>query len=223
MRKKVFLVGATGGVGSRLAPLLLKDGFDVTGTCRTEEQADALREQRIKPCRLDLMEATIESLTDATEAHDIIVFSAGAAGSGAERTTAIDGLTPVKLIAAANNNAIKRMVLVSAFMDAGRGEGLSEGFEHYMATKRQADAAVTASKLDWVIVRPGTLSDEDGVASTGSGKINAGHAIPYGSIARANVAQTLAELIRTPSIKREIIEITDGNTPVSEAVAAFKR
>ena len=47
-----------------------------------------------------------------------------------------------------------------------------------MKIKRKADNALSASGLEWVILRPGTLISEDG-----DGLINAGQAIPYGTVA----------------------------------------
>lgn len=55
---------------------------------------------------------------------------------------------------------LQELVDVFAFHDARRGQGMSSDFEHYMAVKRAADIAVATSSLDWVIVRPGTLTDE---------------------------------------------------------------
>ena len=87
-----------------------------------------------------------------------------------------------------------------------------------MKVKRQADNALAASELDWIILRPGTLVSEDG-----NGLVNAGLAIPYGSVARGSVARMLAALIDTPAICREIIELTDGDTPVPDAVSLLQR
>ncbi len=42
-------------------------------------------------------------------------------------------------------------------------------------------------------------------------------------MARGNVAATLAELINTSEITNEIIELTNGDTPIAEAVASLKR
>ncbi|MFB4204701.1 SDR family oxidoreductase [Arhodomonas sp. KWT2] len=213
----VFIVGVTGGIGSRLAPKLIEAGHGVSGLHRRPEQDAALREVGVTPYPGDLMEVTTEDLVEATKGHDAIVFSAGAAGSGADRTTAIDYGTPVKLIEAARFNGISRLYLVSAFMDAGRDRPRKEGFEHYMKMKRQADNAVVASGLDWVIVRPGTLVTEDG-----SGLVNLERAIPYGNVARGNVAGVLAALIDRPSTRNEILEVTDGETPIDQAVEAIR-
>jgi uncharacterized protein YbjT (DUF2867 family) len=215
---KIFIIGSTGGVGSRLGPLLVEAGHDVTGLHRKPEQAENLENAGITPRFGDIITMTVDDLTHFTSDCDVIVFSAGAAGSGLERTTAIDGEGVVKTIHASRANGIARVYLVSAFMDAGRDQTRRDGFEHYMKVKRQADNALAASGLDWVILRPGTLVSEDG-----NGLVNAGPAISYGSVARGNVAKMLAALIDAPMIRREIIELTDGEIPVQDAVMLLQR
>ena len=215
---KIFIIGATGGVGSRLGPLLVAAGHDVTGLHRKPEQADILETAGITPRLGDIMTMAAEDLAEFTRDCDVVVFSAGAAGSGLERTTAIDGEGVIKTIHAARANGIARVYLVSAFMDAGRAQPRKDGFEHYMKVKRQADNALAASELDWVILRPGTLVSEDG-----NGLVNAGLAICYGCVARGSVAKMLAAIIDAPAIRREIIELTDGDIPVPDAVRLLQR
>lgn len=214
----IFIVGATGGVGSRLGPMLIKAGHKVTALHRKSEQANRITQAGVTPCLGDIMAMTADDLTHFTKGSDVIVFSAGAAGSGLDRTRAIDGEGVVKTIDAAKANGISRVYLVSAFMDAGREQPRKNGFEHYMRVKREADNALAASGLDWVILRPGTLVSEDG-----DGLVNANLAVPYGSVARGNVAAMRAALIDTPSIRREIIELTDGDVPVQDAVMSLRR
>lgn len=215
---KIFIVGATGGVGSRLGPMLVKAGHKVTTLHRKPEQASHLIDAGMTPCLGDIMEMSADDFTNFTKNSDVIVFSAGAAGSGLERTSAIDGDGVIKTIHAAKANGISRVYLVSAFMDAIRDQPRKAGFEHYMSVKRKADNALVASGLEWVILRPGTLINEDG-----DGLVNANLAIPYGSVARGNVAAMLAALIETPAIRREIIELTDGDVPVQDAVMSLQR
>ncbi len=215
---RIFIIGATGGVGSKLGPMLIEAGHKVTALHRKPEQASRLAEAGMTPCHADIMNMTADDLTDLTKNSDVIVFSAGAAGSGLERTSAIDGEGVIKAIHAAKANGILRLYLVSAFMDAIRDQPRKEGFEHYMKVKRYADNALVASPLDWVILRPGTLTNEHG-----DGLVNANLAIPYGPVARGNVAAMLAALIETPSIRREIIELTDGDVPVQDAIISLRR
>ncbi len=121
-------------------------------------------------------------------------------------------------MAAAEQADVPRFMLVSAFPDAGRGKTPSEGFENYMRVKRQADAELVASRLEWVILRPGTLTDE-----AGTGRIHADLAIPYGVVPRADVAATLVGLIEQPAIKYQIIELTQGDSPIDEALQRLQR
>lgn len=215
---RIFIIGVTGGIGHRLAPLLLANEHQVTGLHRKPEQADNLRNAGITLVLGDLMELTAETLAPLIRGHDIVVFSSGAAGGGLDRTTRIDGDGPGHVVAAMKQEGISRLYLVSAFPEAGRGKDPNPRFEHYMTEKKRADADVAASDVDWVILRPGTLLHEDQ-----DGRVNAGFAIPYGTVKRGNVAQFLAKLIETPEIRREIIELTDGGTEISEAVNRIVR
>ena len=214
----IFIIGATGGVGRRLGRLLVRAGHSVAGLHRKRDQAAGLTDDGISPAQGDIIEMTPKQLAEAAQGADVIVFTAGAAGSGLDRTTVIDGDGPAKAIEAARLLGIARLYLVSAFPEAGRQRERSAGFEHYMAEKKRADAVVAASELDWVILRPGTLTDAEGEDT-----VTMGPAITYGSIARETVARALCALIKQPSVRREIIELTDGPTPIDEAVAALRQ
>ena len=210
----VFLVGATGGVGSRLGPMLVEAGHRVTAFHRKPGQADALTAEGLEPVRGDIIEMTADDFATAMGTADTVVFSAGAAGSGEERATRIDGDGPIKLIEAMGTTGARRLIVVSVFPEAGRTKDLGDGFEHYMREKKRADVAIAASGLDWVILRPGTLTDAEG-----PGRIALGPVLDYGDVARAHVAATLAALVDRPEIRREVLELTDGDTAITEAVA----
>ena len=84
--------------------------------------------------------------------------------------------------------------------------------------KKAADAHLVTTDLDWVIVRPGTLTNEPG-----TGRIAAGPALEYGTVPRDDVAAFLAAVLHEPAVSRTIVELTAGGTPVAEAVAALAR
>ena len=50
---RIFLAGATGAVGSRLAPMLLDAGHQVTGTTRSPAKAEELRAAGVEPVVVD--------------------------------------------------------------------------------------------------------------------------------------------------------------------------
>ncbi len=211
----VFIIGAAGKVGSRLVKRLSDNDHQVTAMHRKPEQSDSLTGLGGKPCLLSITDASVDSLAKAMKGADTVVFSAGAGGASVELTNAVDGEGLEKSVDAAQAAGVKRFILVSAFPDAGRGKHISETFENYMRVKRLADVYLAQSKLDWVIVRPGTLTLEEG-----TGKVNAGLAIKYGDISRDDVAETLLAIIENEGISRKIIELTEGETPVREAIAS---
>ena len=213
---KVFQIGAAGGVGSRLARLLAEHGDTSTGMHRRPDQAERIRAAGADPVQGDLILDTAGELAAKMRGHDAVVFSAGAHGTGRDQTTLIDGKGLEKAAAAAASAGVTRFVLVSVFPDAGRGGGLGEGFEHYMRVKKSADVHLARTGLDWVIVRPGTLSDEPG-----DGRVDAGLAVEYGPVRRDNVAAFIHAALHTPALNRTIVELTDGPTPAAEAAAAL--
>lgn len=213
---KVFQIGAAGGVGRRLSALLTARGVEVTGMHRAGPQATTIAEQGAVPVAGDLIADTVDELAAKLAGHDAVVFSAGAHGTGADQTTAIDGEGVVKAAAAAAAAGVSRFVLVSVFPEAGRGGEAGEGFEHYVRVKKEADAHLAATDLDWLIVRPGTLLD-----SPGTGRVLAGAALTYGDVPRDDVAAFLDAALAEPRLTRSVVELTGGPTPVADAVAAL--
>lgn len=210
---KVFQIGAAGGIGRRLAALLTEVGDEVTGMHRNPDQADAIIDSGATPVTGDLITDGIDALAAKFRGHDAIVFSAGAHGTGMDKTTLIDGKGLEKAADAARLAGVSRFLLVSVFPEAGRDRETSEGFEHYMRVKKTADVYLTRTDLDWLIVRPGTLRNEPG-----NGLVTAGPAIEYGDVARDAVAAFLAAALHRPELNRVIVELTNGTTPVAEAI-----
>jgi nucleoside-diphosphate-sugar epimerase len=57
MTKTLFLAGAAGAIGRRLAPLLLADGWRVVGTTRSAAKAPLLRQLGFEPVVVDVFDA----------------------------------------------------------------------------------------------------------------------------------------------------------------------
>lgn len=211
---KVLIIGATGKVGSRLARKLIGNGHEAVGTYRRADQAAALRLEGVEPVECDIVSTDVPEMAALMSGIDAVVFTAGAAGAGRELTDAIDGEGVLKASAAARAAGIKRFVLISAFPDAWRNKRMPDSFEHYMFVKRQADVHLAGTDLDWIILRPGTLLD-----SQPTGEVRLGLAIPYGEVSRDDVASTIVALIEEPRLRRVILELTSGSTPVQQAVS----
>lgn len=212
----VFIIGAAGGIGNRLARLLVERGERVSGMHRAEAQGEKVKAAGAVPVAGDLIADSVDELAQKLRGHDAVVFSAGAHGTGREQTSLIDGAGLEKAAESAGRAGVARFVLVSVFPDAGRDGEPREGFEHYMRVKKTADVYLARTSLDWLIVRPGTLRDE-----AGTGRVTAGPAIEYGDVARDDVAAFVDAALDEPRLNRVIVELTEGDTPVGEAVAAL--
>ncbi|MFY8285566.1 SDR family oxidoreductase [Pseudoalteromonas sp. SSMSWG5] len=216
---RVFIIGGAGKVGQRLSKQLSQRGHHIRALNRNKEKDDLLRQLGASPVRGNLTELDATSLAEHIKGNDVVVFTAGAGGKGGpEMTNAVDGEGLKTAVSAALIAGVSRFLLVSAFPEASREKFISDGFENYMRVKKMADVALSESGLEWVVLRPGLLDDKPG-----TGHVRAGLAIPYGSVSRDDVAATLAEIIEQPSVTRVIIELTEGDTPVHEAVQKMAR
>ncbi|MGW6459508.1 SDR family oxidoreductase [Streptomyces sp. NPDC055078] len=211
---KVFQIGAAGAVGGRLAQLLTARGDQVTGMHRNPAQATTVRDAGATPVIGDLITDSVEDLAAKLTGHDAVVFAAGAHGTGKDKTALIDGKGLEKAADAAQRAGVPRFVLVSVFPDAWRDRERNDGFEHYIKVKKTADVYLTRTDLDWLIVRPGTLLD-----SPGTGHVTAGPAVEYGDVHRDDVAAFIDAALHEPALRHTIVELTNGDTPVTTAAA----
>ena len=211
---RLFIVGGAGQIARRLTPLLVERGHAVSSLYRKAEQEAELADLGATPVEGDLTALSVDALAERMRGHDAVLFAAGAGGAGQEITNAVDGEGLRKTVDAARAAGVDRVLLISVFPEAGRTKGLGEGFENYMAVKKEADVYLVQSGLDYFILRPGTLTDE-----AGTGKVAADYALSYGSVTRDDVAAFLAEIVDRGGPARAIVELTGGETPAAEAAA----
>jgi uncharacterized protein YbjT (DUF2867 family) len=210
----VVIAGGHGQIALRLAELLSARGERVRGLIRNPEQAADLEERGAEPVICD-MEAE-EDLAPFVEGADAIVFAAGAGpGSGPERKRTVDLGAAVKLIDAAKRLGIDRYVMVSA-IGASDPERSSEAMRPYLDAKAEADAALAGSGLAFTIVRPGALTNDPG-----TGHVRAGQDIGTGSIARDDVAATIAAVLAAPNAIGVTVDLLEGDKPIEDVVAAL--
>jgi 2-alkyl-3-oxoalkanoate reductase len=75
---RVFVVGASGAIGTRLVPQLIGRGHEVTGTCRSPDKAEGLRALGAEPVVLDALDARAVREAIASGVPDAIVHQATA-------------------------------------------------------------------------------------------------------------------------------------------------
>ncbi|WP_406025729.1 NAD(P)H-binding protein [Nocardioides sp. NBC_00850] len=212
---KVFILGISGAIGALLADRLSAGGAEVHGLVRKPAQQVDFAARGVETTLGELSTMSAADLARAAAGSDAIVYTAGSNGGAREVTKAIDGDGVTKALEAARLAGANRFVLVSVLPESWRERDNPDEVEYYFAVKKQADIAVTRSDLDWVILRPSLLVDDPAL-----GTISLGPAEAHGEIARADVAETLTELLLEPRIRRQILELNTGTTPIREAVRA---
>ena len=174
-QQPLLLTGATGFIAGHLAERLVRKGARVRGTARRPETAAWLAEQGVEVVQADLLDA--ESLRRAAAGCRAVVHAAAWTG-GPELSPEMAWRTNVEgtanVLAAARAAGIERFVYVSsvAVYGVNRAALIDEFMptppvgQLYPDSKIAAEAAVRASGLPWVIVRPASTYGPRGTAWT---------------------------------------------------------
>lgn len=211
---KVFVVGANGQIGKHLVDMLkASDEHTVSVMVRKQEQVEAFEKAGVEAKLVDL-EGSVSDIAKAAKGCDAIVFTAGSGGhTGADKTMLIDLDGAAKTIEAAEENGIKRYIMVSAIHADSRekwGEGTPS---YYMVAKHHADRILKQSELTYTIVRPGGLLNEPG-----TGKISLADNISSGSIPREDVAKIIFGSLTNEHTYNRSFDVVSGADSISDAL-----
>ena len=73
MTKRIFLAGASGAIGRRLAPLLVANGWQVFGSTRSKDKEITLRSMGVEPVLVDVFDGAALSRL-VSEIHPEVVI-----------------------------------------------------------------------------------------------------------------------------------------------------
>lgn len=213
---KVFVVGANGKVARHFADFVKEDSaIDETAMIRKAEQAGFFEERGIDTVLLDLVKNSIDELAEAMKGSDAVIFSAGAGGSGIDKTILIDLDGAVKAMTAAEQAGVKRFVMVSTFRTGREAMSQEHDLQIYTIAKNYADEWLkNRTQLDWTIVHPGMLVDTDG-----TDQIKVGMGQEINEVPRQDVARTLISVLKNDNTIRKEFEVLAGDKTVEEAVS----
>lgn len=214
----VVIAGGHGKIALLLTRQLSMRGDRVVGLVRNPDHVDDVEEQGAVAVVTDLESTTAEALAEHLRPADAVVFAAGAGpGSGAGRKDTVDRAAAVLLADAARLAGVRRYLLVSsAGVDEPPAEGTDEVWAAYLAAKKAAEVAIAGTDLDWTILRPGGLTDDE---PTGAVTL-APPPVGYGKVTRADTAAVLVGLLDHPGTAGKVLELRGGDRTVDAAVAA---
>jgi uncharacterized protein YbjT (DUF2867 family) len=208
--EKILVAGANGTTGKKIVSLLNKsDRYVPVAMIRKESQKDYFKSQNVETVMADLT----EDVSHTTSGIDKVIF---AAGSGGADVVNVDQEGAKKLIDAGKKDRIKKFVMLSS-MGADKPEEATE-IKEYLKAKHNADEYLDISGLTFTIVRPGALTNDEGI-----GKIKLEHHLnESGDIPRWDVARTLVKSLDDDVAKNQAFEILSGNTKIEDAVNNFQ-
>jgi uncharacterized protein YbjT (DUF2867 family) len=215
--RAVAVVGGHGQIARHLLEQLASRGLRAIGVVRNPDHAAELEAFGAEVLVFDVERETAAALAAQLGDVDALVFAAGAGpGSSAERKLTVDRDGAVLTADAAELAGIRRVIIVSAMAADEFVVGSDDVFQVYLRAKSEADAIVRARDLDWTVVRPGGLTNDEP-----TGRIRTDTSTGRGSIPRADVAALVLELLLSGLAVRRQFEVVSGDTPIADALAAL--
>ncbi|NML69143.1 SDR family oxidoreductase [Chryseobacterium sp. RP-3-3] len=206
---KVLVIGANGRVGSLLVARLAAQHQVLAGSRNpnSENKVD-----NFEHLFIDLL-SDVDAIAESMSGIDAIYFVSGSRG---KNLLQVDLHGAIKTMQAAEKVGVKRYIMLSSVF-ALQPEHWKESFlkdlTDYNIAKHYADLYLTTqTQLDYTILQPGALKEEQG-----TGRIET-NVISAGSNSISNVVDTLVAILENDLTIGKVILIHDGNTPIDEAL-----
>jgi nucleoside-diphosphate-sugar epimerase len=206
---KVIVFGATGGTGKNVVERALAAGHDVVAVARKPEAVAA--RDRLRVVKGDVLDAA--SVEAALAGTDAVICAIGPSSNSKPGTLISDGTR--NLLAGCAKQGVRRFVFESGMVVSDGSELSLAGrfalgvfrrvYPKLYADKVIAEAAVQASGLDWVIVRPPVLDH-----SAPTGKYLAGpraRIFPGTALSHADCAEVLIKATVEPAWVKQVINV----------------
>src|SRR5882757_2145525 len=203
---KLFILGATGGIGRHLLQLALERGHHVTAYVRSPQKIESAHE-RLKLVQGDVFNA--DQMAGAMAGHDVVLSAFGPLTILSSTLRRQFGRT---LATAMRKSGVRRMQLVSAaflFRDLDLVARFLKAtlFRQMIPDMAGMEAEVCQSDLDWTIVRPPRLTNGP---ARHSYRIADG-SLPKGGflISRADVAHFMIGEAENPAHLKQIVGVAN--------------
>jgi uncharacterized protein YbjT (DUF2867 family) len=185
---QILVAGATGKTGRRLVHELKANGHAPIALVRPSSDTSAL------PSDVAIRQGDLTDLQEGVcDGCDAVIFAAGSGGTtGPEMTDRVDRDGAKRLVDLATKSGVSRFVMLSSV--GAETPNPESKLAHYLQAKHDADEHLKASGLSYAIVRPVSLTNDDGTRN-----IRYGDDVDVkGNAARGDVAAVLASAVDDP-------------------------
>jgi uncharacterized protein YbjT (DUF2867 family) len=206
---KVIVIGANGKTGTRIVKLLKES--DV------HEPVAMIRDLDHRPHFNDLGVTTVLGnlefpIDQAISGCDAVIFAAGSGGqTGKDKTVLVDHIGAIRSMVAAEVQGACRYVMLSSI---NADESSESKIAHYHKAKAMADRHLMDTELDWTIICPGGLRDDEGNGLVSVSK----QTHREGITTRDNLAACLVACLDLNNTIGKRFSLLEGETPVLDAL-----
>jgi putative NADH-flavin reductase len=207
---KIVVFGGTGGTGKNVLASALAAGHDVVAVARRPEALET-KHEKLTVVKGDVLDvASIEAAIAGAGAVISTVGPSSMRNPGTLLTDAAKNLVDACSKAGVRVLVWESGVIASDASEQGLFAKFALGMLHtfiaaFTAQKRDSEALITASALDWVIVRPVGLQH---TPATGAYKVGPKIAVNLTKqLAHADVADFLVKAATDPQYARQILHI----------------
>ncbi len=206
----ILVIGATGRVGKKLVNQLSLKGHTIYAGSRNPSLINTTK--KIIPIQFDLKE-DIKINALKMKLIDAVYFVAGSRSTDLFQS---DLFGSVKAMQSAEEAGVNRFIHLSGIFATEPEKwnpNMSSSMKDYYIAKFFSDRwLIDNTNLEYTILQPGTLTEEDG-----SGLVEF-DIKEYGNNSIDDVVAVLVEVLEKENTYKKIISMHQGNTPVAEAV-----
>ena len=206
---KVLVIGANGNTATRVVRLIKNE--------TSHEPIAMIRNttQRVKFNKLGVTTVLGDleyPIDHAIMGCNAIIFAAGSGSqTGKDKTILVDHIGAIRSMVTAQVHGVKRYVMLSTI---NADENSNSRIAHYHKAKAFADRHLIDTNLDWTIVCPGGLRDEEG-----NGLVSVqSELFLEGLTTRDNLAASLVSCLELPNTIGKRFSLIEGKTPIKEAL-----
>lgn len=212
---RIIIFGGHGKIALLAEALLAERGDEVTAVIRNPDHEEEVRAAGACPLVADVERLDTTGIADLVRGHDAVVWSAGAGGGDPARTMAVDRDAAIRSMDASLHAGVPRYVMVSYFGSSPEhGVDPQQPFFSYAEAKAAADEHLRATRLDWTVLGPSTLTTDPP-----TGRVDAG-AAAASRVSRGNVARVIVAALADDGTIHRTIRFNDGEQPIAQALAS---
>lgn len=240
--KFVAVAGATGQTGRRILERLIAQGIPAVGGVRNVDAATkalsesstvvrgamiqnvaALTAGNVNLKHLDVVKDSVDEMAATLAGAKALIIATGFVPGNPlkmnEMAHAVDNVGTCRLIDAAKQAGVSKVVMVSSILTNGRAWGqekspgfiVTNAFGNVLDEKLQAEQYLRKSGLDYTIVRPGGLKAKP---PAGALIVSGEDTLNSGEVSRDLVADVCIASLTDPKASNKVLEIIeDEETP----------